>query len=218
MPHLLAIARQAEPLRYHALAVAGLARLGGALPGQPPDLALLAETLKLARRPEEKQQVLGVLGGIAAPEALALVLPQIDDAEVVDEASAAALGIVEQLPKLEAARRRAMAEKILAHSQSPALRAGPRRWRRGQGLGISLAGGLAQCENTQRASPPAKLRVENLVTAGEKTDTAPRRPEAVGTATARPSRRFQGSSGENHGSWHRRYMFCSLECGDLSPL
>jgi HEAT repeat protein len=123
VPHLLAMARQAEPLRYHALAVAGLARLAGPLPGQPADLALLAETLKLARRPEEKRAVLGVLGGIAAPDALALVLPAIDDAELADEASVAALGIVERLPKLEVARRRAVAQKVLAHAQSPAIRA-----------------------------------------------------------------------------------------------
>jgi HEAT repeat protein len=123
VPHLLAMARQAGPLRYYALAVAGLARLAGPLPGQPPDLALLAETLKLARRPEEKRGVLGVLGGIAAPEALALVLPTIDDAELADEASVAALEIVEKLPKLDPARRRAVAEKVLARSQSPAIRA-----------------------------------------------------------------------------------------------
>jgi HEAT repeat protein len=123
VPPLLAIARQAEPLRYHALAVAGLTRLAGPLPGQLADLALLAETLKLARRPEEKRAVLGVLGGIAAPEALALVLPAIDDAELADEASVAALGIVERLPKLEVARRRAVVQKVLARSQSPAIRA-----------------------------------------------------------------------------------------------
>jgi HEAT repeat protein len=123
VPHLLALARQAGPLRYHALAVAGLARLAGPLPGQPADLALLAETLKLARRPEEKRAVLGVLGGIAAPEALALVLPAIDDAELTDEASVAALEIVEKLPKLDPARRRAVAQKVLARSQSPAIRA-----------------------------------------------------------------------------------------------
>lgn len=123
VPHLLAMARQPEPLRYHALAVAGLARLAGPLPGQPADLALLAEILKLARRPEEKRAVLGVLGGIAAPEALALVLPAIDDAELADEAAVAALGIAEKLPKLEVARRRAVAQKVLARSQSPAIRA-----------------------------------------------------------------------------------------------
>jgi HEAT repeat protein len=123
VPPLLALARQAEPLRYRVLAITGLARLAGPLPNHPPELPVLAETLKLARRPEEKRTVLGVLGGIATGEALALVLPVIDDAEVCDEASAAALGIVEQLPKLDAARRRAVSEKVLARSQSPALRA-----------------------------------------------------------------------------------------------
>lgn len=123
VPHLLAIARQTEPLRYHVLAVAGLARLAGPGPDQPPDLALLAETLKLARRPEEKRLLLGVLGGIARPEALTLVLPALDQADLADEAAVAALAIAERLPDLDPGRRRAVAQKVLAKSQSPAIRA-----------------------------------------------------------------------------------------------
>ena len=51
----------------------------------------------LIQRNEEKKLLLGVLGGIPAPDALSLVTPYLADPATQQEASAAVLAIAEQL-------------------------------------------------------------------------------------------------------------------------
>ena len=121
-PHLLAIARQAEPIGQQAVAVQGLVRLASPLKDRPADVALLGEAMKLARRPEEKRMVLGVLGGLATPEALALVVPAMDDPALTDEACLAAVLIVEKSAGLDQDRRRTALQQALAKAKEPEIR------------------------------------------------------------------------------------------------
>jgi len=122
VPHLLAIARQAEPLAQQAVAVQGLVRLASPLKDRPADMALLGEAMKLARRPEEKRMVLGVLGGLSTPEALALVVPAMDDPALTDEACLAAVLIVERTAGLDQGRRRTVLRQALAKAKEPEIR------------------------------------------------------------------------------------------------
>jgi len=122
VPHLLAIARQSEELGQQAVAVQGVVRLASPLKDRPADMALLAQAMKLARRPEEKRMVLGVLGGIGTPEALALVLPAIDDPALTDEACLAAVLIAEKPDGLDQARRRTVLQQALAKAKEPEIR------------------------------------------------------------------------------------------------
>jgi hypothetical protein len=122
VPHLLTIARQAEPLAQQAVAVQGLVRLASPLKDRPADVALLGEAMKLARRAEEKRMVLGVLGGVATPEALALVLPAMDDPALTDEACLAAVLIAEKPGGLDQARRRTVLKQAVARAKEPAVR------------------------------------------------------------------------------------------------
>jgi len=121
-PHLLAIAGQSGPLRYHVLAVRGLVRLASPLADRPANLDLLAESLKIAKRPEEKRIVLGVLGSIPTAQSLALIVPAMDDPDLADEACLAALLIAESQTNLDKGQRRAVAEKALAKAKSQPIR------------------------------------------------------------------------------------------------
>jgi len=121
-PHLLAIARQAGSLADNVLALRGLIRLASPLKDRPADMALLAEALQLARRPEEKRMVLGVLGGIAAAESLVLVVPAMDDPALTDDACLAAVAIAEKLTGPDQGPGRAALEKARAKAKDPQIR------------------------------------------------------------------------------------------------
>jgi HEAT repeat protein len=123
VPYLLAIARQAEPAGQQAVAVQGLVRLASPRKDRPANVALLGEAMKLARRPEEKRMVLGVLGGIATPESLALVVPAMDDPALTEEACLAALLIAETPDGLDQARRRAVLQQVRAKTKDAEIRA-----------------------------------------------------------------------------------------------
>ncbi|MBI3920626.1 MAG: hypothetical protein HY318_04325, partial [Armatimonadetes bacterium] len=60
-------------------------------------LSLCEEATPLVERDEEKKLLLAALGGTAAPQALALVLPHLDNAATKEEASLAAVAIAEKL-------------------------------------------------------------------------------------------------------------------------
>jgi HEAT repeat protein len=123
VPYLLAIARQAEPAGQQAVAVQGLVRLASPRADRPANVALLGEAMKLARRPEEKRMVLGILGGVPTAESLALVVPAMDDPALTEEACLAALLIAETPDGLDQARRRAVLQQVRAKTKDAEIRA-----------------------------------------------------------------------------------------------
>ena len=120
VPHLLAIAKQAGSLGQHALAIQGLVRLASPLRDRPANLPLLADVMKVARRPEEKRMVLGVLGGVPTPESLALILPAMDDPQLNDEACLAAVLIAEKLS--DPVRRRSVLQQARDKAKDSQIR------------------------------------------------------------------------------------------------
>jgi len=71
--HLLSIAKTGKSERHQVLAIRGLVRLASPLEDKPADLKMLTEAMNLAKRPQEKRLVIGVLRNVGTPEALALV-------------------------------------------------------------------------------------------------------------------------------------------------
>jgi hypothetical protein len=122
IPSLRSIAAQAESTGSQIVAVQGLVRLASPAKDRPANISLLAEVLKLARRPEEKRMVLGVLGSQARPEALSLVAPAMEDPVLADEACLAAVLIVEKLNQADPGRRRAILEKARDRAREPQIR------------------------------------------------------------------------------------------------
>lgn len=63
----------------------------------PARLSMCKKAAVLLKSSQEKKLLLGTLGGIHSPASFAVILPYLSDAEVKSEASAAALGIAENL-------------------------------------------------------------------------------------------------------------------------
>jgi HEAT repeat protein len=121
--HLRAVAQDGKSLREQVLAIRGLIRQASPQGEKPADLKALAEALSLAKRPQEKRLVLGVLGGVATPQSLALVAPAIDQPGLDDEAGLAAVMIAEKMTTSgdKSALRSAM-EKVLGAAKSQQIR------------------------------------------------------------------------------------------------
>ena len=120
--HLLAIAKKEGNLRHQVLAIRGLVRLASPLKDKPADLETLAAVLKLAKRPQEKRLVLGVLGGIGTPASLALVLPALDDPALAEEAGLAGVMIAEKMQGGNKDEVRTALEKVLKCTKSQKIR------------------------------------------------------------------------------------------------
>jgi hypothetical protein len=99
-PDLLALAKgSAEPKRK-ILALRGYINLikdKDLAPGKK--LAMAREANALIQRPDEKRLLLGSLGSVPSAEALAMVLPHLDDAATKNEAVLAGVSICEQIAK-----------------------------------------------------------------------------------------------------------------------
>ena len=98
VPDLLRLAQTAAEPTDRLLCLRSYLRLAGNK-DVPVDqrLAMCRQAGPLIQRPEEKKLLLGVLGGIPAPDALSLVTPYLADPATQQEASAAVLAIAEQL-------------------------------------------------------------------------------------------------------------------------
>jgi hypothetical protein len=123
-PHLLQMARAAGDLRTRILALRGCVRLAR---GDPPDVAMLAEALELAPRPEERRMVLGALGDVASPKSLALAVGCLEDPAVADEAGAAVVRIAGRLSGDQRDQVRAALEHVLRRVRHPEVRARARQ-------------------------------------------------------------------------------------------
>jgi HEAT repeat protein len=108
--------------RHQVLAIRGLVRLAGPQGDQPADLELLGEVLGLAKRPQEKQLVLGVLGGTGDPAALELVTGAINDPAAAQHAAVAAIMIAEKVTP-DLSKVRGALKAVIQKSSNPATRA-----------------------------------------------------------------------------------------------
>jgi HEAT repeat protein len=121
-PHLMQFAKTDDNLRYQVLAIRGLVRLASPQEDKPADLKMLAEVMELAKRPQEKRLVLGILGTIAEPGALAIATPAIDDRALADEAALAAVMIAEKIKDGSKDEIRAAMDKVLEHAKNQEIR------------------------------------------------------------------------------------------------
>ena len=121
-PHLLAVAKDGKDLRQQVLAIRGLVRLASPQKDKPADLPMLADAMKLAKRPEEKRLVLGVLGAVATPQSLAMAVPALDDPALAEDAALAAVLIAENIKGGDKEQTRAALQKVLKQAKSPKTR------------------------------------------------------------------------------------------------
>ncbi len=104
VPDLIAIAKAPPASANKVLALRGALRLIPLQTGTPEQkLASVKETLALIERPEEKRLALTALSGIPTAESLALVLQDLANPALKEEASSAAVTIGEQLSKTQPA-------------------------------------------------------------------------------------------------------------------
>jgi HEAT repeat protein len=98
LPDLMEIARTPPSPKFKIMALRGALRL---IPRETissaQKLAAIQEVLALVERPEEKRLALAALGEIPTAEALALVMKELPDAALQEEASEAAVAIGEKL-------------------------------------------------------------------------------------------------------------------------
>ncbi len=118
---LLEVARTSADSTLQALALRGGIDVAGHEPDPAKRLAWLQQATAAAKSPSEKKQALGLMGQIPTPEALQIVLANLADSGLAEEAGLAAVSIAEKLaganPKLAAE----VAVKVLARCKSPDL-------------------------------------------------------------------------------------------------
>jgi len=130
---LLALARDAADAGHRALAVRGYLRLAYS-PALPADrrLAMCEQASPLARSDGEKRLLLGALGGIPLPRALAMIAGLIDTPGVREEACTAAVAVAGKLVQagdlgqVREAILQAM-EKVEKTSRDPRCQAGAKK-------------------------------------------------------------------------------------------
>jgi len=112
----------ADTLRHHVLAVRGLIRLASPEGDRPADLKLLGEAIRLAKRRDEKQLALGVLGRVVSPEALTVAVSLLDDPLIAEDAGWTAGVIAETLPAENQESIRAALRQVLERTKSSKTR------------------------------------------------------------------------------------------------
>jgi len=119
--HLADLANN-ENMRHQVLAIRGLVRLAAPQQDQPADMKTLSNVMEIAKRPQEKRLVIGVLGGIATSESLALVMSAVSDLSVAEEAGLAAAQIAEKIEDGDADEVRTAMQKVLRFVQNAQTR------------------------------------------------------------------------------------------------
>jgi HEAT repeat protein len=124
MEDLLRIAKTAEKPEHHVLALQGFTRMAALKPGlaDAERVKLFAESLKLARRPDEKRLALTGLADIKDTTALVLAMQYIDEAEIKAEAQSAALKIAAAIRAAHPAAAKAAADNVLQAAANDDLR------------------------------------------------------------------------------------------------
>jgi len=127
--YLEELAKDSDDLRYQVLGIRGLVRLASPRKDRLADVDMLASTLRMATRTQEKVLALGALGNVASSAALAAVLPAIEDASVAREAALSAIRIAEgmiggdeALVDRDKGQIRTAMQKVLDRVQNPETR------------------------------------------------------------------------------------------------
>ena len=126
-PDLLAVAKADPKTTNQVLAMRGYLRLAG-LPERSAAerVSMCREALAVAKRPDEKKLVLGVLAEANSPEALAMASPMLEDNATKNEAATAVIKIAKLLgnkipadakPALETAKGITKDKKVIAYAE-----------------------------------------------------------------------------------------------------
>jgi sugar phosphate isomerase/epimerase len=120
---LLEIAKGSENGTHQVLALRGYIRLAGTeAVAAPEKLKMYEAAMAAAKRPDEKKQVLGGLGGVKAVEALKMVIPALDDAALQAEACVSAVRIAGELGDAGKEVVRDAMQKVIAATKDDNLR------------------------------------------------------------------------------------------------
>ncbi len=111
---LLELAEKSDDPGLQVLALRGAAETLGQEPDATARLAGLKRALAAAKRPEEKKLVLARIGQVQTPEALALILPFLDDPGLAEEAAVAAIATAEKVAPTQPELARETAVRVLA--------------------------------------------------------------------------------------------------------
>jgi hypothetical protein len=114
---LLELARTSTDPTLRTLALRGAIQVAGQEPDPAKRLTLLNQAMALTRGVQEKKQVLGLLGQVQTPEALQEALKDLNEPALTEEASLAALSIVEKLNPARPDLDEQVADQVLAHAQ-----------------------------------------------------------------------------------------------------
>jgi HEAT repeat protein len=121
IPPLVALAETTKEARYQLLAVRGLVRLASPVGDNPADLKTLAKALAVAKRPEEKRLLLGVLSNVPTAESLALAAPFVDDPALAEEAVLAIALIAEKMPAASRSPAKTILQRAAGAAHDPAV-------------------------------------------------------------------------------------------------
>lgn len=106
-PFLEKLARS-EDLNRQVLGLRGYVRLAGVESAVDKKAAMLNTAMELATRPTEKKLVLGAWGKVVSEQSLGVLRPNLDDAEVRNEAASAIVAVARELGKQDATRAAAV--------------------------------------------------------------------------------------------------------------
>ena len=119
--NLFEITRTNSDPSLRTLALRGGITVAGREPDPSARLALIRKALPLATRTEEKKLALSQLGRIPLTEALKMSLRYMDDPELINEASLAAISIAESLADADPQLANKVSTEVLAHCKMPAI-------------------------------------------------------------------------------------------------
>jgi HEAT repeat protein len=120
-PALLELAGATADPTIQVLALRGCIQVAGQEPDPARRLEVLRKALAAAKRPEEMRQALGQIGQIPTPEALEVVVADLAEPGLANEAGLAALTIAEKLARANPKLAGEVAEKMLAQFKTPEI-------------------------------------------------------------------------------------------------
>ena len=116
---LLELARTSANSTLQVLALRGCIAVVAQEPDTAQRFAILQQARAAAKRPDEKKQALGQIGQIPTPEALQIVMADLADADLADEAGLAAVTIAEKLQSANPKLASETGTKLLAQFKNP---------------------------------------------------------------------------------------------------
>ncbi|HVM49683.1 MAG TPA: HEAT repeat domain-containing protein [Candidatus Acidoferrum sp.] len=133
-PMLLELARTADSASLRVLALRGCIDVAALDPDKTNRFQILEQARAAATRPDEKRQVLGKLGQIPTPAALSLVVADLSEPDLANEAAMAAITIAEQVSTSNVKLAGDAADQVLKQCKNSDLT------RRAMALHIKAAG------------------------------------------------------------------------------